>query len=149
MASDMYLIVLALTGRRLVTNPRGTLGRLRRKHWETVSLPSYVGCNFPIVLFPCRDRYYVSGECYVDRVLNGELMGQGIRRVSTEREITLCWSHCLINIGRLCWISVKRRPNRVEKLRSRETMVVNTMFVDEAVQSAVILETILWLRTID
>ena len=42
------------------------------------------------MLFQCRDRRYVSGECYVDRVLNGELMGarnpEGINR---ERDYTL------------------------------------------------------------
>jgi len=118
----MYLIVLALTGRRLVTNPRGTLGWLRRKHWETVSLPSCVGA----ISLLCYSRVGI-GTMFMESVMltefwTGSSWGQGIRRVSTGREITLCWSHCLINIGRLCWISVKRRPNRVEKLRSRETM---------------------------
>ena len=48
------------------------------------------GYNFPVVLFPCRDRYYVSRECYVDRFLNGELMGAKNREsINTERDYTL------------------------------------------------------------
>jgi len=126
----MYLVVLALTGRRLVTNPRGTLGWLRRKHWGTVSLLFYVGAIFLL----CYSRVGV-GTMFLESVMLtefwtasswGQRIGESIKR---EGEITLCWSYCLINIGRLCWISVKRRPNRVEKLRSRETMVVNTISV--------------------
>jgi hypothetical protein len=85
MASDVYLIMLALTGRRLITNSRGYLWLAPEESLKDDVTAVLCGCNFPVVLFPCKDRYYVSGECYVDRVLNGELMGAK-NRESINRE---------------------------------------------------------------
>jgi hypothetical protein len=90
MTSDLHLIVLALTGRRLATNCRGYLGMNSEQALRDCVIAVLCGCNFPIALFPCMDRYYVSGECYVDRVLNGELMGaRNPESINRERDYAL------------------------------------------------------------
>ena len=74
MASDMLLVFIALTGRRLVTNSTGYLGLTPAELSEGDIIAVLYGCNSPVVLRPCEDKFYVIGECYVDGVMDGELM---------------------------------------------------------------------------
>jgi hypothetical protein len=90
MASDMHLVVLALTGRRLVTTSTGYLGLAPAELLEGDIIAVLYGCNFPVVLRPCEDKFYFIGECYVDGVMDGELMEAKERGQYQERDITLC-----------------------------------------------------------
>jgi hypothetical protein len=90
MASDMHLVVLALTGRRLVTTSTGYLGLAPAEVLKGDVIAVLYGCNFPVVLRPCEDKFYVIGECYVDGVMDGELMDAKERGEYQERDITLC-----------------------------------------------------------
>ena len=90
MASDMHLVVLALTGRRLVTTSTGYLGLAPAELLEGDIIAVLYGCNFPVVLRPCEDKFYFIGECYVDGVMDGELMEAKERGEYQERDITLC-----------------------------------------------------------
>ncbi|KAE9378715.1 HET-domain-containing protein [Stipitochalara longipes BDJ] len=90
MASDMHLIVLALTGRRLATTAAGYLGMVPEEAMKDDVIAVLYGCNFPVVLRPCGDRYLFIGEGYVDGVMDGELMEAQARGEYQERDITLC-----------------------------------------------------------
>jgi hypothetical protein len=48
------------------------------------------GCTFPVVLRPCGGYYYAIGECYVDGVMDGELIEVKKRGDPQEMEIILC-----------------------------------------------------------
>ncbi|PMD66786.1 uncharacterized protein K444DRAFT_126162 [Hyaloscypha bicolor E] len=65
MASDLHLIILARTRRKLVTKSRGYLGMAREEALKDDVIAVSCGGNFPVVLCTCGDRYYVSGGCYV------------------------------------------------------------------------------------
>jgi hypothetical protein len=86
MASDVHLIVLALTRRRLVTNSRGYIGMTPEEALKDDIIAVLCGCNFPVVIYPCGDRYYFFGECYVDGVMNGEFMEAKDRGENQERD---------------------------------------------------------------
>jgi hypothetical protein len=90
MASDMHLVVLALTERRLVTTSKGHLGLAPAEVLEGDVIAVLYGCNFPVVLRLCEDKFCVIGECYVDGVMDGELMDAKERGEYRERDITLC-----------------------------------------------------------
>jgi len=90
MASDMHLIVLALTGRRLAITATGYLGMVPEEALKGDVIAVLYGCNFPVVLRRCGERHLVIGECYVDGVMDGELMEAQSRGEYEEREITLC-----------------------------------------------------------
>jgi hypothetical protein len=88
-ASDMHLTVLALTGRRLITTSGGYLGMAPEEALKDDVIAILYGCNFPVVLRSDGDRYYVIGECYVNGVMDGELMQSKDCGEYWEREITL------------------------------------------------------------
>jgi hypothetical protein len=90
MESDMHLAVLALTGHRLVIISGGFLGLALKEVLKNDVIAILYGCDFPVVLRPCGDNYYVIGECYVDGVMDGELVEAKERGEYQEREITLC-----------------------------------------------------------
>jgi hypothetical protein len=83
-------VVLALTERRLVTTSKGYLGLAPAEVLEGDVIAVLYGCNFPVVLRPCEDKFYFIGECYVDGVMDGELMEAKERGEYQERDITLC-----------------------------------------------------------
>jgi hypothetical protein len=90
MASDMHLVVLALPGRKLMTTIKGYLGLAPEEVLKGDVIAVLYGCNFPVVLRPYGERFYVVGECYVDGVMDGELIEARDREEYQEREITLC-----------------------------------------------------------
>jgi hypothetical protein len=89
-APDMHVTVLALIGRRLITTTGGYMGLAPEEVLKDDVIAILYGCNFPVVLRPCGDCYYVIGECYVDGVMNGELIQAKDRGKYQEVEITLC-----------------------------------------------------------
>lgn len=90
MASDMHLVVLALTGRRPVTTAKGYLRLAPEEVLKDDVVVVLHGCNFPVMLRPCGDKYYVIGECYVDGIMDGELTAARNRGEYEQMEITLC-----------------------------------------------------------
>jgi hypothetical protein len=89
MARDMHLVVLALAGRKLVTNSRGYLWMAPEEALKGDVIAVLCGFNFPVVLCTCGDRRYVFGECYVDGVIDGEFMEAKDRGEYQVRDHTL------------------------------------------------------------
>lgn len=52
-------------------------------------MPVVYGCNFPVLVRPCGERYYAIGECYIDGAMDGELMEAIEEGEYQEREIIL------------------------------------------------------------
>jgi hypothetical protein len=90
--SAMLIAVLALIGRRMITTTGGYLGLAPEEVQENDVVAILYGCNFPVVLRPHGDSYLLIGECYVDGIMDGEIMEakeRGELRYE-EVEITLC-----------------------------------------------------------
>jgi hypothetical protein len=90
MAFDMHLVVLTLNRRRLVTTSGGYLGLAPEEVRKGDVIAVLYGCNFPVVLRPCGNGYLVIGECYIDDVMDGELIEAKDRGEFEERDIILC-----------------------------------------------------------
>ncbi|KAF4633396.1 hypothetical protein G7Y89_g4717 [Cudoniella acicularis] len=76
-AYDMKLCEVSLHGRRLITTEMGWLGLAPEMVKVGDALAIICGCNFPVVLRrcgACGEAWKVVGECYVDGVMDGELM---------------------------------------------------------------------------
>lgn len=87
----MHLVVLALAGRKLVTNSRGYLWMAPEEALKGDVIAVLCGFNFPVVLCTCGDRRYVFGERYVDGVIDGEFMeakDRGQYRVTDQTLLT-------------------------------------------------------------
>ena len=89
-ASDMHLVVLALVGRKLITTSTGYLGLAPEEVRENDVIGILYGCNFPVVLRPNGGCYFVIGECYVEGVMDSELIEAKDRGEYQEVEVSLC-----------------------------------------------------------
>jgi hypothetical protein len=87
-ASDMHVAVLALIGRRLITTTGGYIGLAPEEVLKNNVIAILYGYNFPVVLRPCGEYYYVIGECYID--MDGEVIEAKERGEHQEIEINLC-----------------------------------------------------------
>jgi hypothetical protein len=87
-ASDMHVAVLALIGRRLITTTGGYIGLAPEEVLKNDVIAILYGYNFPVVLRPCGEYYYVIGECYID--MDGEVIEAKERGEHQEIEINLC-----------------------------------------------------------
>jgi hypothetical protein len=76
--SYMLMNVLALASRRLITTEGGWLGLAPEEVQKGDVVANLYGCNSPVVLRPSDQydecRYLVIGECYVDGIMDGELI---------------------------------------------------------------------------
>lgn len=89
--SAMLMAVLTLIGRRMITTTVGYLGLAPEEVQEHDVVAILYGCNFPVVLRPHGDSYLLIGECYVDGIMDGEIMEAKERgEFCHEIEITLC-----------------------------------------------------------
>jgi hypothetical protein len=90
--SNMLIAVLALIGRRLITTQGGYLGLAPEEVQENDAIAILYGCNFPVILRPHGDEYLLIGECYIDGIMNGEIIEAkergGIQY--EEVEISIC-----------------------------------------------------------
>ena len=73
-AQDMLISVLALINRRMISTIGGYLGLAPEEVQENDVISIFCGCNFPVVLRPCGDNYLLIGECYVDGIMDGEVV---------------------------------------------------------------------------
>ncbi|PVH69950.1 hypothetical protein DL98DRAFT_149793 [Cadophora sp. DSE1049] len=90
-AGDMLISVLALLSRRLITTKEGFLGLAPEEAQKSDVIAILYGCNVPVVLRPHGDTYLLIGECYVDGIMDGEIVeGKAPRELWLEEvEITL------------------------------------------------------------
>ena len=64
--SSFFLTEIGLIG--------GYLGLAPEEVQENDVISIFCGCNFPVVLRPCGDNYLLIGECYVDGIMDGEVV---------------------------------------------------------------------------
>ena len=88
--SEMFVAMTSLSGRRLITTRGGYLGLAPEEVEVDDVIAILYGCNFPVVLRPCGDFHSLVGECYVDGMMEGEMIEAGIRGDFDEMDITLC-----------------------------------------------------------
>lgn len=87
---SMKLSTLSLIGRRLITTETGFLGLAPEAAERGDFVAIVYGCNFPVVLRPNGDSYWFIGECYIDGIMDGELIEAKEREAYEEKEFTLC-----------------------------------------------------------
>ncbi|KAH8590966.1 heterokaryon incompatibility protein-domain-containing protein [Bisporella sp. PMI_857] len=90
LAHNMKLSTLALMGRNLVTSKSGWLGMAPKAAQVGDLIAIVYGCSFPAVLRPNEDCYWLIGECYVDGIMDGELIAAKHRGEYEEVRFKLC-----------------------------------------------------------
>jgi hypothetical protein len=89
-ASDMKLARLSLSERKLITTKTGYLGLAPCAANVGDEVVILYGCNFPVILRRDNEGFHkVIGECYVDGVMDGEIIDAKDRGEYQEVEITL------------------------------------------------------------
>jgi hypothetical protein len=87
---NIRLTALSLEGREVITTKTGYLGLAPdsvRQDDVIVILP---GCNCPVVLRPCEGSLFaIVGECYVDGIMNGELLFRGANYIE-QQALSFC-----------------------------------------------------------
>jgi hypothetical protein len=89
-AHDMLLSVIALLARKLITTKSGYLGLAPEQVQKDDLVAILFGCNFPVILRPSGQHYIYIGECYIDGIMNGELINPSDREPYEEVDIAIC-----------------------------------------------------------
>ncbi|KAE8442962.1 hypothetical protein EG329_002500 [Mollisiaceae sp. DMI_Dod_QoI] len=87
--NNMKLSMLTLFGRKLVTTAKGYLGLTPEEVREGDLIAIIYGCNFPVVLRQDHGFYCLIGECYIDGIMDGEII---------EKETKVSGEHCGIEL---------------------------------------------------
>lgn len=86
----MFVTMESLAGRRLITTRGGYIGLAPEEAELGDVIAILHGCNFPLVLRPCGGSYLLIGECYVDGMMDGEMVEARGQRVFEGTEINIC-----------------------------------------------------------
>ncbi|KAH6879268.1 heterokaryon incompatibility protein-domain-containing protein [Alternaria rosae] len=87
----MRLALLSLDHRALITTTSGYFGMapVATRSGDVIAI--LLGCNCPVVLRPCDDGLYrIIGECYIQGLMNGEILNQEQEGLVTKHEFVLC-----------------------------------------------------------
>ncbi|KAF2801805.1 HET-domain-containing protein [Mytilinidion resinicola] len=86
-SENINLVVLSLSGRRLIITATGYLGLAPKASQTGDIIATVLGCSFPVIFRPCGDLYRVVGECYVDGLMDDEAMDLAIEGKISQRLI--------------------------------------------------------------
>jgi hypothetical protein len=89
-AANMRLSMIAQVGRRLITTKNGYLGLAPEEVEVNDVVAILFGCKFPVILRPSGQNYVYIGECYVDGLMDGEILQPGLASKYEEVDITIC-----------------------------------------------------------
>jgi hypothetical protein len=89
-AADMKLSTTSLIGRRLATTENGFIGLVPEQVLVGDFIAVLYGCGFPVALRQVGECYQYIGECYIDGIMDGELIEAKQRGEFQEIEIILC-----------------------------------------------------------
>jgi len=87
---DMRHAVSSLMNRKLATTETGYLCLVPDMTCIGDFIVVLYGCNFPVVLRPQEGNFVYVGECYVDGIMDGEVLDAKDRGEYQEVDIILC-----------------------------------------------------------
>jgi hypothetical protein len=88
--ANMRLSVIALVGRRLITTKNGYLGLAPEEVEVDDVVAILFGSKFPVILRPSGQNYIYVGECYVDGIMDGEILKPESPMKYEDVDITIC-----------------------------------------------------------
>ncbi|EPE27442.1 hypothetical protein GLAREA_04233 [Glarea lozoyensis ATCC 20868] len=89
-AREMLISSIALVGRRIIATKGGYIGLLPEQVQIGDVIAILFGCSFPVVLRPSGHQYIYIGECYIDGIMDGEILEQKNSIQYKEVDIEIC-----------------------------------------------------------